>query len=58
VLAGPGVTRRHRLTQPVSILDVPPTLCHWFRIPVPSDYEGRVVAEAFASGRPAAEVGA
>ena len=47
ILAGPGVTRRHRLTRPISILDVPPTVCHWFGVPVPESYEGRALTEAF-----------
>ena len=58
VMAGYGVTRRHQLTRPVSILDVPPTLCHWFGVPVPGGYEGRALTEAFVSARPAAPVGA
>src|SRR5918996_1297430 len=54
VMAGYGVTRRHQLTRPVSILDVPPTLCHWFGVPVPGGYEGRALTEAFVSARSAA----
>lgn len=48
ILAGPGVTRRHRLTRPISILDVPATLLWWFGLPLPNDYEGRPLSEAFA----------
>lgn len=58
VLAGYGVTRRHQLTRPVSILDVPPTLCHWFGVPVPGGYEGRALTEAFVTAQPATPVGA
>ena len=54
VLAGPDVERRRRLTDPVSIVDVPPTMCHWLGVPVPDTFEGRVLTEAFA--RPAAPV--
>lgn len=47
VLAGPGVTRRHQLTQPVSILDLPATILWWFGVDVPGCYEGRPLTEAF-----------
>lgn len=48
VLAGPGVTRRHQLTRPISLLDVPATALWWFGVPVPECYAGRPLAEAFA----------
>ncbi len=48
IVAGPGVTRRHQLTRAISLLDVPATVLWWFGIPVPGDYEGRPLAEAFA----------
>jgi Type I phosphodiesterase / nucleotide pyrophosphatase len=48
VVAGPGVTRRHQLTRPISLLDVPATVLWWFGAPIPSCYEGRPLAEAFA----------
>ena len=48
VVAGPGVTRRHQLTRTISLLDVPATVLWWFGVPVPGDYEGRPLAEAFA----------
>lgn len=47
VVAGPGVTRRHQLTRPISLLDVPPTVLWWFGLTVPEGYEGRPLAEAF-----------
>jgi arylsulfatase A-like enzyme len=51
VLAGPDVARGRRLTRPVSILDVPPTVCAWLGMDVPSSYEGRVLSDAFACAR-------
>jgi predicted AlkP superfamily pyrophosphatase or phosphodiesterase len=48
MLAGPGVTRRHQLTRPISILDVPATILWWFGLDVPQRYEGRPLLEAFA----------
>ncbi len=54
VLAGPAVTRRHRLTRPVSLLDLPPTLLWWFGVDIPASYEGRVLTEAFAPAEVAA----
>ena len=48
IVAGPGVTRRHQLTRTISLLDVPATVLWWFGVPVPGDYEGRPLAEAFA----------
>jgi hypothetical protein len=56
VVAGPQVARRHRLTSPVSILDVPPTVCAWLGLDVPPGYEGRVLDDAFAPVRQAALV--
>jgi len=47
VLAGPDVTRRHQLTRPISLLDVPATALWWFGATVPSCYEGRPLIEAF-----------
>jgi hypothetical protein len=47
ILAGPGVARRRRVPGPVSLLDVPPTLLYWLGIPVPAEYEGRVLVDAF-----------
>jgi predicted AlkP superfamily pyrophosphatase or phosphodiesterase len=48
MLAGPGVTRRHQLTRPISILDLPATILWWFGLDVPQRYEGRPILEAFA----------
>lgn len=48
VFAGPGVRRRHGIAGMASILDVPPTILHWFGAPVPECYEGRPLVEAFA----------
>lgn len=56
VLAGPRVARRRRLTHPVSILDVPPTVCAWLGADVPRSYEGRVLSDAFAPAPRAALV--
>ena len=47
ILGDPDVTRRHQLTRPVSLLDVPPTLLWWFGLDVPTAYEGRVITQAF-----------
>jgi hypothetical protein len=57
VLAGPGVTRHHALARLVSILDVPPTVLHWFGVDVPESYEGRVITEAFQRRAVPAAVG-
>ena len=48
ILAGPGVTRRHQLTRWISLLDIPATVLWWFGLPVPGEYEGRPLTEAFA----------
>lgn len=54
IVAGPGVTRQHQLTQAISLLDIPATVLWWFGVPVPQGYEGRPLAEAFArTPRPA-----
>jgi type I phosphodiesterase/nucleotide pyrophosphatase len=47
VLAGLGVARRHQLTRPVSLLDLPATILWWFGVEVPRCYEGRPLTEGF-----------
>ena len=47
VLAGPRIRRRHVLREPVSLLDVPPTLLWSLGIEIPGEYEGRVLHDAF-----------
>ena len=47
VLAGPRIRRRHVLRQPVSLLDVPPTLLWTLGVEIPAEYEGSVLREAF-----------
>lgn len=47
IVAGPDVTRRHQLTRPVSLLDIPPTVLWWFGLEVPGCYEGRILTQAF-----------
>jgi predicted AlkP superfamily pyrophosphatase or phosphodiesterase len=47
VLAGPGVRRHCTITRDVSLLDVPPTVLHWFGVPAPASYEGRALLDAF-----------
>ena len=48
IVGGLGATRRHQLTRPVCILDVPATLLWWFGRPIPPSYEGRPLAEALS----------
>ena len=55
ILAGPGVTRRHQLTQRISLLDIPPTLLWWFGLEVPVTYEGRIMTQAFTQAAQPAE---
>jgi hypothetical protein len=56
VLAGPRVRRKHVLRQPVSILDVPPTLLWWLGLDVPEEYEGRLLRDAFMASEAARAV--
>lgn len=56
IVAGPGVSRRHQVTRPVSLLDVPATALWWFGVAVPQAYEGRPLIEAFAQAPHAAAV--
>jgi predicted AlkP superfamily pyrophosphatase or phosphodiesterase len=51
VFTGAQARREHVITRPVSILDVPPTILHWFALAVPHDYEGRPLVEAFSPVR-------
>lgn len=48
IVGGVGATRRHQLTRPISILDVPATLLWWFSRPIPPIYEGRPLTEALS----------
>ena len=58
VVAGPGVTRRHRLTRAISLLDIPATVLWWFGVSVPEGYEGRPLLDAFVPAPRAAPVAA
>lgn len=53
ILAGPHLHRHSVLPGPVSILDVPPTILWATGVPIPKEYEGRVLVEAFARAQPA-----
>ncbi len=48
VLAGKDVTRRHQLTRPVSLLDIPATVLWRLGVDVPACYEGAPLTDAFA----------
>ncbi len=56
VLAGGSVRRRTVVSDPTSLLDVPPTILWALHVPVPECYEGRVIREAFAPALPAEAV--
>jgi predicted AlkP superfamily pyrophosphatase or phosphodiesterase len=47
LVVGPRVRPGFEITAPVSLLDTAPTLAHLLGIPVPRDWEGRCVREAF-----------
>ena len=49
--AGPGF-RRDSLVYGARLLDVAPTVLHWFGLPVGEDMEGRVLEDAFDPRRP------
>jgi arylsulfatase A-like enzyme len=53
MFAGPEVAAGERLSRPVSLLDVPPTVLDYFGVPVPRGYEGRVIEEAVAQRKEA-----
>lgn len=46
VMAGPGVRQGVKLTRPVWLTDVAPTIAHLMDIPAPSTMEGAVINEA------------
>jgi phosphopentomutase len=48
VMAGPGVARNRIIGSKVSILDIPPTILWAFGLHAPSQYEGRVLVDAFS----------
>lgn len=47
VIRGHGVRPGARGDSPASLLDLPPTILHRFRVPPPPGYRGRVLHEAF-----------
>jgi arylsulfatase A-like enzyme len=47
VIAGRGVRRQRVLGEPVSLLDIPPTILWHLGVPIPDCYEGRVLRDAF-----------
>jgi hypothetical protein len=49
ILAGPRIRRRHVLREPVSLLDVPPTLLWSLGLEIPPEYEGTVLYDAFVA---------
>jgi tetratricopeptide (TPR) repeat protein len=53
--AGPGF-KRDELTFGARLLDVTPTILHWFGLPVGADMEGRVLEDVFETRRPVAHV--
>jgi hypothetical protein len=53
ILAGAGIRPATRSHRPVGLLDVPPTILSALGVPVPVNYEGRVLSEAFASAEAA-----
>ena len=57
VLAGRTVRRGFALPDPVSILDVPPTVLWALGVLVPPAYEGRILTEAFRAGNAYRELG-
>jgi glycerophosphoryl diester phosphodiesterase len=47
IVRGPGVRRDYCLTEPVSILDIAPTILYALGLPIPTAWQGRVVHELF-----------
>ena len=50
IASGPGF-KRDELVYGARLLDVAPTILHWFGLPVGADMEGRVLEEAFDAPR-------
>ncbi|MGQ0722196.1 MAG: alkaline phosphatase family protein [Candidatus Eiseniibacteriota bacterium] len=53
LLRGEGIRRGERL-EGARLIDVSPTILHWLGMPIPSDFDGRVLAEAFTDRERAA----
>ncbi|WP_265594822.1 alkaline phosphatase family protein [Haloferula sp. BvORR071] len=51
VASGEGF-RKDSLVHGARLLDIAPTILHWFGLPVGADMEGRVLQEAFEESRP------
>ncbi len=54
ILAGAGVKPGMQL-EGASILDLAPTILHAMNVPVPQEFDGRVLAEAFTTSSPLAQ---
>ena len=52
---GPGF-KADELVHGASLLDIAPTVLHYFGLPVGEDMEGRVLVECFADARPVATI--
>jgi len=46
IMMGPGVKRNHKLTKPITLTDVAPTIAKLLGIPAPAQNEGQVICEA------------
>jgi len=51
VAQGPGIAQ-DALLHGARLLDITPTILHWFGLPVGADMEGRVLSEVFAADTP------
>jgi arylsulfatase A-like enzyme len=47
VIAGRGARRHRVLGEPVSLLDIPPTILWYLGVPIPECYEGQALRDAF-----------
>ena len=50
IFAGPGVRRGHRVREPVSHVDLVPTLLYGLGFPIARDLDGAVLTDAFEKG--------
>lgn len=47
MLNGPHIRRGHQLQQPVNMIDTAATIVHLLALPIPANWDGRLVFEAF-----------
>ncbi len=44
---GPGIKKGYRISEPVNVCDITPTILHLYGLPIPSNMDGKVLTDIF-----------